>query len=133
MKTETFLKKYLWWIVAVVAMVVIVSVVAVLVSRSEGEQTTAGPTMTLTPMFSVADYGATSNDSNNDEAAILKTIAAAKGAIVYFPPGNYAVSEGFMIPADATVRGDSAGQSYLMVTEALPDGTFTWKFTWIKP
>jgi len=127
-----WLKAYKWWLIAALA-IFVVAVGVTVVASQEAEKAPIEPT--LTPTFNVKDYGAKGDGKTLDEAAILKTIAAAKGAIVYFPAGNYLVKASFKLPRRALVKGDTNvnTQSYLEVITPQPDGTVSWKFTWVKP
>jgi len=129
-----FWKRYKWWLIAGAA-IVVVAVTITVVASQQADKTPVAPIATLTPTFNVKDYGAKGDGKTLDEAAILKTIAAAKGAIVYFPAGNYLVKASFKLPRLALVKGDTNinTQSYLLVITPLADGSLTWKFRWIKP
>jgi len=56
---------------------------------------------------SVAYYGATPNDSTNDEAAIQAALNA--NASVYLPPGEYWLNSKLVVPAGRTLYGPSTG------------------------
>ena len=128
-----FWSKYKWWLIAVVA-ILAVAVAITVVASQQADKTPLEPTLSgLTPTYNVLDYGAKNNGTGIQDAAILKAVYAANGAIVYFPAGNYAVSKGFKLPLGTVAKGDTAKQSYLMVIMPQADGTVSWKFTWIKP
>ena len=131
MKTETFWKAYMWWIVAVVGLLVVVAAVTIMASQAQDETVVAPAPLpsTITPMFSVKDYGAKGDGVTNDEAAILATVAAANGAIVYFPDGSYLVGKSFKLPDSVLAKGGVNPASYLTVVEAV--GTVTWR--WVRP
>jgi len=134
MKTDGFWSTYKWWIVAVVALLIVVAVVTYFASR-QPEQVAVTPPATapapsaITPMFSVVDYGAKGDGMTNDEEAILKAVAAANGAIVFFPAGNYLVGELFKMPPDVLAKGAVDPASFLMVVT--PEGDVMWR--WIRP
>ena len=127
-----WLKAYKWWIIAAVAILLVAATIAA-VAQQEADKAPIAPTATLTPTYNVLDYGAKNNGTGIQDAAILKAVYAANGAIVYFPAGNYAVSKGFKLPLGTVAKGDTAKQSYLMVIMPQADGTVSWKFTWVKP
>jgi hypothetical protein len=128
-----WLKAYKWWIAAAVA-ILAVAVAITVVASQEAEKAPIEPTMSgLTPQFNVLDYGAKNDGTGIQDAAILKAVYAASGAIVYFPAGNYCVSKAFKLPYGTVAKGDTAKQSYLMVITPQADGSVVWKFTWIKP
>jgi len=128
-----WLKAYKWWLLAAVA-ILVVAVAITVVAGQESEPTTLAPTATLTPTYNVLDYGAKNDGTGVQDAAIMKAVYAASGAIVYFPGGNYSVSKGFKLPYGTVAKGDAGSkQSYLMVIMPQDDGTVSWKFTWIKP
>lgn len=132
MKAETFWSAYKWWLIAALA-ILAVAVVITVVAVQPSEKTPVAPTMGATPTYNVKDYGAKNDGTGIQDAAILKACTAAKGAIVYFPGGNYSVSKAFRLPYGTVTRGDKAKQAYLMVIMPQADGTVSWKFTWIKP
>ena len=128
-----WLKAYKWWLAAVAAILVVAVVITVIASQ-ETQQTPVKPTLSnLTPTYNVKDYGAKNDGTGIQDAAILKAVYAASGAIVYFPAGNYCVSKAFKLPYGTVAKGDTAKQSYLMVITPQADGSVVWKFTWIKP
>jgi hypothetical protein len=129
-----WLKAYKWWLLAAVAILVVAVVITVVASQN-AEQDPIEPTLSgLTPTYNVLDYGAKNDGTGIQDAAILKACYAAKGAIVYFPAGNYSVSKAFKLPYGTIAKGATgATQSYLMVIMPQPDGTVSWKFTWVKP
>jgi len=127
-----WLKAYKWWIIAAVAILLVAATIAA-VAQQEADKAPIAPTATLTPTYNVLDYGAKNDGTGIQDAAILKTVSAASGAIVYFPGGNYSVSKTFALPLGTVAKGDTAKQSYLMVIMPQADGTVSWKFTWVKP
>ena len=127
-----WLKAYKWWLLAALAIFVVAVAITAAASQG-GEEATVAPTATLTPTYNVLDYGAKNDGTGIQDAAILKAVSAASGAIVYFPGGNYSVSKAFALPLGTVAKGDTAKQSYLMVIMPQTDGTVSWKFTWVKP
>ena len=128
-----WLKTYKWWLIAAVA-ILAVAVAITVVASQQADKTPLEPTLSgLTPTYNVLDYGAKNDGTGIQDAAIVKAAAAAQGAIVYFPGGNYSVSKAFRLPYGTIAKGDTAKQSYLMVIMPQTNGTVSWKFTWIKP
>ena len=128
-----WLKAYKWWLLAALA-IFAVAVAITVVAADEQEQAPIEPTLSgLTPTYNVLDYGAKNDGTGIQDAAIVKAVSAAGGAIVYFPGGNYSVSKTFALPLGTVAKGDTAKQSYLMVIMPQANGTVSWKFTWIKP
>lgn len=129
-----WLKAYKWWLLAAAVIFIVAIVLAAVIAGQESEPTTLAPTATLTPTYNVLDYGAKNDGTGIQDAAIIKAVAAASGAVVYFPAGNYSVSKAFRLPYGTIAKGAAgATQSYLMVIMPQPDGTVSWKFTWVKP
>ena len=54
--------------------------------------------------YSITFYGAVPNDGKDDGAAIKKALSG-KNTYVYFPPGEYQVSEGIQLPNDVHMEG----------------------------
>lgn len=128
-----FWRQYKWWLVGVVVILAVAAALVVFATNYGDKE--AVPPLTATPTYNVLDYGVKNDGTGIQDAAILKAVSAARGGIVYFPGGNYSVSKSFKLPYGTVTKGDSgtAKQSYLMVIMPQPDGTVTWKFTWIKP
>jgi len=60
-------------------------------------------------VFKVTDYGADGWDTQDDTLALLRSIEAAGsagGGVVFFPRGNYTVSDALKIPRNVTLKGD---------------------------
>ena len=61
-------------------------------------------------VFKVTDYGADGWDTQDDTLAILRTLEVAGqagGGVVFFPRGNYTVSDALKIPRNVTLRGEA--------------------------
>ena len=60
----------------------------------------------LDMVVNVKDYGALGNNTTDDYAAITRAISGCPtGGVVYFPPGQYVVTDTIAIPANITIRG----------------------------
>ena len=96
-------------------------------------------TKTLTPppqMINVQSYGALGDGVHDDGPAIVKAAQAAYGGTIFFPLGTYAVQPTFKMPTTVAVKGAGAGtnkQSWLKKTTKNTNGTYSWRFIWIKP
>lgn len=79
----------------------------------------AGAVATGALVLNVKDYGATGNGSTDDGTALLAAItagqAAANGALIYFPPGNYVTSQRLNVTAPNIVL-QGAGTSLSTIT-----------------
>jgi hypothetical protein len=68
----------------------------------------------LMTVLSVTDFGAATNGSGNDQAAVQAALNAAKpGDTVSFPSGTYNFSGSVSIPTGVTVTGMSNGSSHI--------------------
>ena len=78
----------------------------------------AGSWISLTNFyFNVKDYGATGNGSTDDTTAIKAAITALNvvgGGILFFPPGNYAISDVLTIGSNTAVQGAIDGISIII-------------------
>jgi hypothetical protein len=63
------------------------------------------PAMAAPDSFDVRDFGARGDGRTDDADAILATIAAARGAFVRFPPGQYALGRDIVVPDTVNLIG----------------------------
>jgi hypothetical protein len=63
----------------------------------------------------VMDFGATGNGTTNDYTAVMNAINSLGGTLgyVYFPPGNYLISNTISLPDSAILKGASSDASVL--------------------
>jgi hypothetical protein len=126
-------KERIIWIAALaVAAVVIIALAAVLIgSNTDAEQTLSAPAYG----YNVKDYGAVGDGVVDDGAAILATVAAAQGAVVYFPTGTYYVANPATLPTNwpAGWKGASPDGSWIKTAVTAIDNSTSWDFRWIEP
>jgi hypothetical protein len=92
-------------------------------------------------MINVQDYGAKGDGVHNDGPSIYKAAKASHRGTIFFPVGTYAVVQKFHMPQNVTIKGDGTtqtslgtnNQSWLKKTKKNADGTYSWRFIWIKP
>jgi hypothetical protein len=119
-------------IIAFVAAVVALVAIVLVAYPSCTNKTLTHPPRTV----NVKSYGAFGDGVHDDGPAILKAAKAAYGGTIFFPLGTYAVQPTFKMPTTVTKKGDGAGtnnQSWLKKTTKNADGTYSWRFIWIKP
>lgn len=84
-------------------------------------------------LFNVHDYGAKGDDEENDYAAIVDAMAAAKSAanntnvraVVAFPPGKFRTDTTLEVPSGVTLRGASRDLSVIEGFGVLPPDRHT--------
>ena len=69
--------------------------------------------LALSMYLNVKDFGATANDVSDDHTAIQAAIdsAALTGSTVFFPAGNYKVSQSLTVPAGVSLIGEGRGMT----------------------
>ena len=74
-------------------------------------------------IFSVIDYGAVGDGYNNDSDAVLSALEAMNGlpGILYFPAGDYLLSEPIYAHSGLVVRGAGASETSLLFMLASDD------------
>jgi hypothetical protein len=118
--------------VAVVAVIALI-IVAVISSSDSSQSLQTAPVYS----FNVKDYGAVGDGVADDGPAISKAVAAAQGAILYFPSGSYYVATPVTLPVNwpAGWKGAVAadGTSWIKTAVTAPDSSVSWDFRWIEP
>lgn len=75
-------------------------------------------------IFNVKDYGATGDGETNDSPAFLRAIAAANGAPVYIPEGNYLMGTTLTVTTDLYMYGPG------VILQKYNVGAFVFAPTW---
>ncbi len=77
----------------------------------------------VTNIRDVKSFGAKGNGLSDDTAAIKSAIAGAANsapAIIYFPPGRYAISRTILLPSNITLQGAGMNNSIIIVHPKRP-------------
>jgi len=85
----------------------------------------------LQEMISVKDFGAVGDGVTNDATAIqnaINSVQSARGGIIYFPPGNYAIQSPLTVTASGVILQGAGGDNFHDggPGDALAGTTITW-------
>lgn len=96
---------------------------------NNGTQFTGATARLISDMFgdiiNVRDFGAIGNGIADDTVAIKAAAAAASGKTLYFPGGNYLISQGVYIQTNCVWKGDGKGITKITASAAFTNPVTT--------